>query len=230
MRLIARILAMLCVIHVLALLALAVWLVATERMTPDRWQIVVEVFSRTAEQERLDLEQAQTVEQDAAAIAEQAVPTPSISAAEQIETARLADARQRRLADLARQEIQTLQQNLRVAMARFEEQKKQFDLERAEFDQRLAAAAKQADDEGFKKTVRLYESLPADQVKQMFLTMIQQNQTDQVVEYLRSMQPRAAANVLRAFEAPQEVQHAVDLTQRLRRIGSDSLKPAENLG
>ena len=57
----------------------------------------------------------------------------------------------------------------------------------------------------------------------MFQQLIQQNQTDQVVDYLDAMQVRKAAKVLGQFQSPSEITQATMLLQKLRLRGSHPL-------
>jgi hypothetical protein len=101
---------------------------------------------------------------------------------------------------------------------------------REQLEQRLKDIESRLNDEGFKKTVELYETLPADQVKNMFIDLMERGKTDQVVAFIEAMAVRKAGKVLKEFEEPEDVGRAVELTERLRARGSDLVEQVENTG
>ena len=101
---------------------------------------------------------------------------------------------------------------LDVRIAKFEQDRKRW-LQQEENERALLAS------EGFKKSLELYESLSADQAKDLFMTM----EDGEVVRFLRAMDPRKAAKIAKAFEAEHE-------KVKLRRIldtMQDLAAPAE---
>jgi hypothetical protein len=89
-------------------------------------------------------------------------------------------------------------------------------------------AQKLANDQGFQDSLALYKSMPAKQVKQVFLSM-----DDQTVQrYLQAMEPRGAAKIVREFKTPDEVKRIQKILDQMRGAGgpvpaTDDAAPAE---
>lgn len=239
MKAMARAIGLLCVLHVLALLGGVGWLAATGRLSEERVKKAAELFrptvaeakkQREAAKVREDAEQhADRAEQAAGAGTDEDAPAPQTAAEA------LADQRQRnelslRRIERARAEVQRLRDQLQAGQQRLEQQQEALAEKRKAFDQRLERIEQKKNEEGFQRAVRLYESLPEDQVKNMFMSMIDEGNTEQVVAYLEAMQTRTAGKVLEAFETPEEITQAVELTERLRQRGSDLADNAEDVG
>jgi flagellar motility protein MotE (MotC chaperone) len=74
-------------------------------------------------------------------------------------------------------------------------------------------AAKLATDKGFQDALKLYNSMPAKNVKQIFVTLDEET----VVRFLKAMEPRTAAKTLKEFKTPEEVARAQQYMERLRQ-------------
>ena len=117
----------------------------------------------------------------------------------------------------AEADLKSLWRNIELNRTQLQREQDAFKEQRRKFDQTVKLWEQERADEGFKQTVTLYEQLPAKQVKQMFMDLMDQpGGFDQVVQYLAAMQPRKAAGVLEQFKQPEEVTRAVALTERLR--------------
>jgi flagellar motility protein MotE (MotC chaperone) len=74
-------------------------------------------------------------------------------------------------------------------------------------------AAKLASDKGFQDALKLYNSLPAKNVKQIFMTL----DDETVVRFLKAMEPRTAAKTLKEFKTPDEITRSQKYLELLRR-------------
>lgn len=214
------------VVHGLAAVGLAGFLLGTGRLDKDRLEKVQAMFALSVEAEQEKAEQ-EAAEAAAKALEEPGEPGLLASTAE-----RLAESEEKneillRQLERTRRDIESLTQNLNLTRKRMAEEREQTKLARDAFNQKLKEVTERLDDEGFKKTVALFEQLPAKQVKGMFVELMRQGQEEQVVTYLEAMQPRVAAAVLKEFKAGSELSLAVDLTERLRSRGSDLAKQVE---
>lgn len=139
-----------------------------------------------------------------------------LSTAEQLEfiqqtfDARMAemDRRQRELADLQRQ--------VDMANAALARDRAALDTERKALADREQLAAKLALDKGFQDSLALYQSMPARQVKQVFLSMDDETMS----RYLQAMEPRGASKIVREFKSPDEVQRIQSVLERMRGTGA----------
>ena len=74
-------------------------------------------------------------------------------------------------------------------------------------------AARLAADKGFQESLKLYNSLPARKVKEIFATL----EEPTVVRYLKAMDPRVAGKVLKDCKTPAEVARAQRYLELLRQ-------------
>ncbi len=226
--------AALAILHVVLAVGLVGWLAGTGRINRERVDAVVDIFQPTIAAEQAEAERAAELEAQAQAQAERQARLTGAgglaSTAEKLVTEQRRNELILRQLERTRREIESLSTNLHLARQHMERQREELLDNRKELQQRLASIENRLNDEGFKKTVRLYETLPAKQVKQMFADLMDGGQTDQVVAYIEAMQPRNAASVLKEFKEPQEIERAVELTERLRARGSDLVQQVENTG
>lgn len=135
-----------------------------------------------------------------------------LSTAEQLEfiqqtfDARMAelDRRQRELVDLQRQ--------VDMANAALARDRGALDAETKELADREQLAATLAADRNFQDALKLYQSMPAKQVKQLFMTM----DDETVTRYLQAMEPRGATKIIKEFKAPDEVQRVQRVLEKMR--------------
>jgi hypothetical protein len=115
------------------------------------------------------------------------------------------DQRERALYDLQQQirRDQVAQAAKRVELDK--EQKKLTDQEQQ--------ARKLEQDEGFQKSLALYNTMAGKQVKQIFMTL----DDDTVVRYLQAMEPRDAARIAKEFKTEPEVEHLHVLLEKMRQ-------------
>jgi hypothetical protein len=114
------------------------------------------------------------------------------------------DRRQRELADLQRQ-VDMANSTLARDRGALEEEKRQL-------AGREQLAARLAGDKGFQDSLKLYQSMPAKQAKQAFMTM----DDETVKRYLQAMEPRGAAKIVREFKAPDELQRIQRVIDQMR--------------
>lgn len=132
--------------------------------------------------------------------------------AEKISTLQTAFDAQLAILERRGRELEDQRRQLAQAQADFESQRKRL-LEQAEtLRQREAEQARLAEDEGFQKTLALYQSLPPKKTKDIFLSL----EDDVVVRYLQAMEPRIASGILKEFKTPDETSRAQALLEKMR--------------
>lgn len=119
----------------------------------------------------------------------------------------LLDRRQRELDDLNRQ-VEMAKEQVARDRARLDADGAALAAEREEA-QRLAA------DQGFQDSLKLYTSMPARQVKQIFLAL----EDDVIVSYFQAMQPRTAAKIIREFKSAEETGRVQSILEKMRAGG-----------
>ncbi len=218
------------VLHLIGAVMLIGFLGATDRLSRDRVAQVKAIFmpTLTAEKqaEELAATKAKAADEEAARLARASGLGPT-SVAERLTQQQEHDEMTLRQLERTRQEIEHMLANMSLTRQQMQRERNELIAARDEANQRIEAIRQQKNDEGFKATVEMYSNLPAKQVKQVFMNMMDQKQTDEVVAALEAMEPRKAAGVLREFKAVHEVTRVVELMERLRARGSDLVKQLE---
>jgi hypothetical protein len=213
------------------------WMYADGRVNKERIDRAIDVFSLRIGDEAAQEQQAEQLAEKAQKELEQQARLESTAKGPVTLRERLDRDRQTDEMALARiQLINDQNQALRDEMARFQENHNQrvakLDEERATFEKWVQDHAEKTKDENFQQVVSLYEKQAPKQTKQAFQTLMQQGETEQVVEYLAAMSSRKAGAVLGQFKTPAEVNEAADLLERLRTRGEytmeDGTSPAQD--
>ena len=221
---------LLLVLHLFAGAGFVGWLAATDRLSRERVERVVEMFSMTLEEEQQARAEAERLAEQEQAEAEQRAYLERVADGPRTLTQRL-DAVQR-TDELSQHRLERVQRetaDLRRQIARAQDL---LDQRRAELEadrEALAAAIERErllrEDADFQQAVDMYERLRPPQAKRMFQHLIEQGETRQVVDYLAAMQPRQAGRVLQQFQDDaQEIEQGTELIERLRRRGVEPLE------
>jgi flagellar motility protein MotE (MotC chaperone) len=120
------------------------------------------------------------------------------------------DRRQRELADLQRQ--------VDMANRTLAHDRTALDAEKKKLTDREQLTATLAADKGFQDSLKLYQAMPAKQVKQIFLSM----DDEAVSRYLQAMEPRGATKIVREFKTPDEQQRIQRVLDRMRSAGTSA--------
>lgn len=134
-------------------------------------------------------------------------------AAEQLSLARAELDAQAAMIERRMREI--IDQRTQIATAREELEKGREKLaadQKALADQQ-AQQTKLATDAGFQKSLELYNTLPAKQVKQMFQNL----DDDTVVRYLQAMDAGRAGSILKEFKTPADTTRAQAILEKIRQ-------------
>ncbi|MBI1369513.1 MAG: hypothetical protein GC162_12775 [Planctomycetes bacterium] len=230
-----HVLAIMAILHILGALGFVGYMVATDRVNRERLEAVRAVFEKTIAQAAADAKEQAKVDEAAAEQAQRIAALEGKNAGPETVSQKLEGEQERneitlRQLERTRQEVESLQRSLQLAQQRVEGQYNELLKEKQTLQKRLAQIEQQRNDEGFKKTVELYETLPPKQVKEMFVKLMSEGGGEHVVAFLEAMQPRKAAGVLKEFKTPEEVAKAVQLTEQLRARGSDLVKATESVG
>ncbi len=123
-----------------------------------------------------------------------------------------AEHRERELADLQKQ-VDLARQQVTRDRTTLEQQRK--DLE-AHQQQTIALET----DQGFQDSLALYKSMTGKQVKTIFLGLDDKT----VSQYLKAMEPKTAARILKEFKSPQETAFVEKVLERIRK-SQDAISP-----
>jgi len=144
-------------------------------------------------------------------------PTPPLQ--EYVSLQEIAEARAVHLrnVDLREQMLRTLHEQIQSQQRQLAEEKRRYQKEREEFETKLLALRKEAENEGTTQTAAILQRLKPAQAKQQILRMLQDNQVDQVVLLLSEMQESKRAKILNEFKTPEETAQLAEVLRRLRQ-------------
>jgi hypothetical protein len=115
------------------------------------------------------------------------------------------DRRTRELADLKTQ--------IDMANAKLATDRAALDADRKRLTDEQAQAKKLAADQGFQDSLTLYSSMPARQVKSIFMTL----NDDAVLQYLQAMDAGTAGKIIKEFKTPDELDRVQRILERMRK-------------
>jgi flagellar motility protein MotE (MotC chaperone) len=140
-------------------------------------------------------------------------------ATEQVEFIRNAFDQQVGQVERRMRELEALERQIETARAQLARDRADLASRTAALDARESAAARLAADEGFQNELQLYLSMPAAQVKKVFMGM----EDSAVARFLQAMPPRTASKILKEFKTPEETTRVQLIMERVRRGASDAL-------
>jgi len=218
MRAVRDVFFVLMIANLLALGGFAAWLWSTDRLSAERFEKTLEIFEPTLPEERARVEQEQAAAEQAAAEAEQAErdARPPLAAPELLEVQRMRDQVASERVERLEREAADLQRTLRREREALDQDIRAFEARVEAFEARRSEIAEKTASDQFRQTVKMYESLAPKTAQRMMQSLIDQGETEQVVDYLAEMQARPAKKIIEAFPDPAL---AADLLERLRTRG-----------
>ena len=217
------------VIHVLAALFLVAYLGASGRLSRTRITSVYEIFKPTLDQESQEQEMSAQIvgEAQRQLVRLKAVEAGPHSAAARLQTDRQAQEVAAAQLDRYKADIAALRSHIETHKQRLNQQKQSLELERKALDDQIKRHQTQQRDSDFQRALQMYERVKPKQAKQMFQALLQQNQVEQVLEFLAAMNARKAAAILGQFKSPAEIDQATMLLEQLRARG---IQPPKKVG
>ena len=211
-------------VNLLAMIGFVGWLWQSGRVSEGRIHAVRQIFSPTVadseevEAERLAAAREQMYADREREMAENPLPPAATGIAMADHETVQASQAARRMEDKAHQLLNQLERReneLRDQEARFDDRRLAWERATKEDRQRKK-------DEQFQKTVRLYESIPPKQARNLLLVLVQDGNPQQAVAYIDAMNPRIAAKIIRELKSDAESRLATDLLERLRVFGLEA--------
>ena len=134
------------------------------------------------------------------------------SGAEQVEFIQQTFDAQAALLDRRERELNDLQRQVDLAKDQMSRDRAKVEQDRKDLTARRQQDTKLASDKGFQDSLQLYTSMPAKNVKTIFLSL-----TDDVVQqYLEAMAPRDAAKIIKEYKTPEELNRIQIVLERMR--------------
>jgi len=115
-------------------------------------------------------------------------------------------------------ELLDLQRRIDLARDQLAKDRKSQDAREKSFETRAEEQEKLLTDEGFQASLLLYNTMPAKQVKSVFLGL----EDDTVMRYLQAMQPRTASKIIKEFKTPEELARIATVLERIRLASADA--------
>src|ERR1051325_2981047 len=115
--------------------------------------------------------------------------------------------------DRAQRELSDLNQQVEQARAKLNDERKALDEKEKKLADREQQSQRLASDQGFQNSLSLYETLPAKQVKTIFMGL----EDATVIQYLQAMESRTAAKITKEFKSPEESERLKRLLERMRQ-------------
>jgi vacuolar-type H+-ATPase subunit I/STV1 len=134
-------------------------------------------------------------------------------AAEQLEYIQKSFDSQMAQLDRAHRELTDLNQQVEQARSKLNDERKALDDKEKKLGDRERQAQRLASDQGFQNSLSLYETLPAKQVKTIFMGL----EDATVIQYLQAMEGRTAAKITKEFKSPEESERLKRLLERMRQ-------------
>lgn len=230
MKMLWNVIAAFVVINLLAAAGYVGWMYTQDRINEDRIDKAVDIFSLTFEEEAAQKAEVQAATEKNQKLKQQLAYREKTAEGPVPMSERLAEEVQADESALARLQFFNDQNKaLREEMARFKEEHAQrvaeLEKEREAFEAWVKQRAEQTKDENFLQVVSLYEKQSPKQTKQAFQTLMQNGETEQVVEYLAAMSSRKAGAVLGQFKSPADIAQAASLLEKLRTRGEYTMDP-----
>ncbi len=118
--------------------------------------------------------------------------------------------------------LDTLSEQIAAEQERLAKNSAAVEEARRDVESRSAADASRASDKGFQDSLKLYSSLPASQVKKIFMNLSE----DTVMNYLQAMPPRAASKIVKEFKSKDELDLIHHVLEKMRQ-GSPTTREAD---
>lgn len=135
------------------------------------------------------------------------------SASEQVEFIQHAFDSQMALLDRRQRELNDLHRQVELSKQQMAADRAALDQREQTLDAREQQAARLASDQGFQDSLALYNSMPAKQVKTIFMGLDDAT----LMNYLQAMQPRNAAKIIKEFKTPDETTRIQTIMERMRQ-------------
>ena len=214
------------ILNLLAAAGFVAWLGATDRLSPERVQQVVDLFTPTLEEaqqakEKEEQQLAQATQRMAEVARLQAVAGGPKTLEQKLAEDNMTGDIQNQILDRLKAESASIQRRLASSKQVIAQLKSELDEQRQAMEQYADDQKAKQESEDFQQAVTFYEQLKPKQAKGIFQNLLEQGKTQEVLDYLAAMQLRKAGSILREFKSDPEVVQATQLLEALRQRGLD---------
>jgi hypothetical protein len=200
-----------------------VWLYKSHKLDRDKVQKIKElVFTPPATQPTQDTPGTRDPSTQPTLRLEQMMAKVSgRSASEQLKFMQTSFDTQMTLLDRRFQDLSDQRTTLEEARARLDKDRETLRTQQQRLTAAEQAQAKLQTDQGFQETLELYSTMPARQVKTIFMSL----GDDTMIQYLRAMEPRVATKIIKEFKSAEENERVGKVLEKMRQAQASTAAP-----
>jgi hypothetical protein len=211
--------AVLAVVHLLAVAALVGWVVGTGRLDDRRWgELLALLGETTAARDAREAAEARAAEEQAAQ--GETLPEVPLTAEQQIDRKLNLREADRQVIQRMRQEVESLRRTLQTERAQLDAERAEFMALRDGFEAERERIRSAEGGEQFQQVLATLKTMKPELAHSLLSTTIRQNSDglETATAYLANLPARNRAGILQAFEG-EDPALAADLLERLRTRG-----------
>jgi hypothetical protein len=190
------------------------WLYSTKKLDRDKvHQIKDLVFAPATQPVEVKPEVRDATTQPTLRLEEMMAKVSGRSASEQVEFMQNTFNTHMALLDRRFQDLQNQRKTIDQAKAQVDKDRQKLLADQKQLATAQQDQAKLLTDQGFQDTLNLYNSMPARQVKTIFMSM----SDDTMIKYLRAMEPRIATKIIKEFKTADETDRVGKVMEKMRQ-------------
>jgi hypothetical protein len=143
------------------------------------------------------------------------------SASEQLKFMQSSFDTQMTVLDRRFQDLSDQRKTIEEARARLDKDRAALRAQQDRLNAAEQAQAKLQTDKGFQETLELYSTMPAKQVKTIFLGLSDET----MIQYLRAMEPRVATKIIKEFKSAEENERVGKVLEKMRQAQASTAAP-----
>jgi hypothetical protein len=199
-----------------------VWLYRTHKLDHDKVHQIKELVFAPATQPAAPAPETRDPSTQPTLRLEQMMANVSgRSASEQLKFMQTSFDTQMTILDRRFQDLSDQRKTLEQARARLDQDREKLTAEQKRLTDAEQAQAKLQTDKGFQETLELYSTMPAKQVKTIFMSL----NDDTMIQYLRAMEPRVATKIIKEFKSAEENQRVAKVLEKMRQAQASTASP-----
>jgi hypothetical protein len=208
-------------LNFLAVIAGVAWLYSAHKLDRDKVQQIKDLVFAPATQPAATQPTAEARDattQPTLRLEEMMAKVSGRSASEQVEFMQSTFNAHMALLDRRFQDLQNQRRTLDQAKSQIDKEREKLTAEQKALAAAREEQAKLLADKGFEDTLNLYNTMPAKQVKSVFMTMTDET----MIQYLRVMEPRTATKIMKEFKTPAETERIGKVMEKMRQAQASS--------
>ena len=199
-----------------------VWLYRTHKLDREKVQQIKELVFAPATQPAAPATDARDPSTQPTLRLEQMMAKVSgRSASEQLKFMQSSFDTQMTVLDRRFQDLSDQRKTIEEARARLDKDREKMLAEQKRLTDAEQAQAKLQTDKGFQETLELYNTMPARQVKTIFMSL----SDDTMIQYLRAMEPRVATKIIKEFKSAEENERVGKVLEKMRQAQASTAAP-----